>query len=165
MVRKKMEGDEEQRRAAAHEAERAGQSPSAEGTTTGASKQRTHMPHRSTLTHEEKTAPIHRGKQGSRTGDSATRAAPAEKTEPAFRGRGRDYTEDHEQLFRCLVRVQQEHGGEGAHLDEIARAAGRTPDETRPLLHDLVVTHRLVTELGGSDTPDLGPRYEAKPRH
>jgi hypothetical protein len=32
------------------------------------------------------------------------------------------------------------------------------------LLHDLVTVHRLVTELEGTDTPDLGPRFEEKPR-
>lgn len=41
MVRKKVEGDEEQRRAAAHKAHRAEEAPSARNVTTGASKQRT----------------------------------------------------------------------------------------------------------------------------
>ncbi|MEU1889582.1 hypothetical protein [Streptomyces pristinaespiralis] len=164
MVRKKVEGDEDQRRAAALEAERAGQNPSAQGRTTGASKQRTHMPDRSTLTHEEKTAAIHRGKQGSRTSEPQPAADRGGKR--TFQGRGHpDYTDAHEQVFRCLVSAQQEHGGQGVHLDEIAHAADRTPEETRPLLHDLIVTHRLVTELNGSGAPDLGPRYEAKPGH
>ncbi|MGK5531598.1 hypothetical protein ACSNOC_13505, partial [Streptomyces sp. URMC 129] len=45
MVRKKMEGDEDQRRTWAREAERVGERPSGRGTTTGASKQRTHVSH------------------------------------------------------------------------------------------------------------------------
>jgi hypothetical protein len=44
MVRKKVEGDEDQRRAAAREAERAGERPSARGAMTGASKQRATWP-------------------------------------------------------------------------------------------------------------------------
>jgi hypothetical protein len=36
--------------------------------------------------------------------------------------------------------------------------------ETAGLLHDLVTVHGLATELAGSDTPDMGPRFEIKPR-
>jgi len=35
---------------------------------------------------------------------------------------------------------------------------------TRALLHDLAAVHRLVTILQGTDNPDLGPRFEVKPR-
>jgi hypothetical protein len=38
------------------------------------------------------------------------------------------------------------------------------PDETRAPLHDLTRVHRPVTELAGVDIPDMGPRWEAKPR-
>lgn len=31
------------------------------------------------------------------------------------------------------------------------------------LLHDLTTVQHLVTELEGSDTPDLGPHYEVRP--
>ncbi|MEU2791441.1 hypothetical protein [Streptomyces sp. NPDC007100] len=61
MVRKKVEGDENQRRAAAREARRAGEAPSARQATTGASKQRAHEPEKAS--HEEKLATQHRGKQ------------------------------------------------------------------------------------------------------
>lgn len=61
MVRKKMEGNEQQRRAAAHRARREGDSPSARKQTLGASKQRAHQPRHEP--HEEKMAALHQGKQ------------------------------------------------------------------------------------------------------
>jgi hypothetical protein len=45
MAGKKREGNEEQRRQKAREAKRAGQLPSEQGATQGASKQRKHLPH------------------------------------------------------------------------------------------------------------------------
>src|SRR5690349_3261845 len=62
MVRKKVEGNEDQRRAAARQARREGKAPSAQKETTGASKQRSHRPRHES--HEEKVAAIHQGKQG-----------------------------------------------------------------------------------------------------
>lgn len=56
-----MEGDEEQRRAAAREARRAGKSPSAEGKTLGASKQRASAKHG--MSHQERLELRDRGKQ------------------------------------------------------------------------------------------------------
>lgn len=38
------------------------------------------------------------------------------------------------------------------------------PDRVKVLLHDLSTEHRLVTQLRGSDSPDLGPHFEVKPR-
>ncbi len=61
MVRKKVEGNEQQRREAAREAHRVGQAPSAQKVTTGASKQRTHLPR--DFPHEGKAASVHQGKQ------------------------------------------------------------------------------------------------------
>lgn len=169
MVRKKTEGDEDQRRAAAREARRADETPSAEHATTGSSKQRTHMPHRSSLTHEDKVAHIHEGKQGKRRSERSAAGGPDARTadrpsERTFQGRGSpEYTDAHEQVFRAVADTQQAHGGEAVHLHEIARAAHRPAEETRTLLHDLTSVHGLVTQLQGSDTPDLGPRYETRP--
>jgi hypothetical protein len=58
--------------------------------------------------------------------------------------------------------VDQEIGLGGIRF---LRGAGLTPDETRSLVHDSVSVHRLVTELGGADRPDLGPPlFEVTPR-
>lgn len=164
MVRKKVEGDEDQRRAAARAAHRAGEQPSAEGRTTGASKQRTHMPHSSSLTHEEKVAPIHRGKQGREEPATAPRRRPAQAGRP-FPDRGQaEYTEIHERVFRAVADAEQAHDGEGAYLQDISRRAGLTESQTRTVLHELTAGHGLVTQLEGTDDPDLGTRYEVKPR-
>lgn len=162
MVRKKVEGDEAQRRAAARAARRSGQAPSAWGQTTGASKQRTHLPGRHALAHEDKLGYADRGKQG----EPVVTEAPA-RQQPGhdFRGRGApDYGEAHERVFRAVAQAEEEHGADGVYLEDISRAAGMPVGETRALLHDLVAVHRLVTELSGADDPDLGPRYETKPR-
>ncbi|MER7396154.1 hypothetical protein ABT381_11620 [Streptomyces sp. NPDC000151] len=166
MVRKKVEGDEDQRRAAAREAEQAGETPSAQGRTTGASKQRTHVPDRSTLTHEEKVAPVHRGKQdwpAAQTGP--VRPGASQEPTRSFSGRGRPgYGEDHERVFQAVTEAEQQQG-RGAYLDEIARTAGLPADRTRTLLHDLTTTHGLVTQLADTDDPDQGPRWETHPGH
>ena len=75
-----------------------------------------------------------------------------------------DYSEAHEQVFRALTEAQEEHGGEAVYLDEVARGSGMPQDQVRALLHDLARVHRLVTMLEQTDTPDLGPRFEVKPR-
>ncbi|UCM89329.1 hypothetical protein [Streptomyces marincola] len=167
MVRKKVEGNEEQRRSAARAAERAGERPSERGATTGGSKQRTHLPHRSSLTHEEKTEPLDRGKQRREAREQADARAAERPAPPAgrtFTGRGRpDYGSDHARVFQALGDAERRHGGEAVHATEVARTAGFPDERTRVLLHDLVSVHRLVTELQGTDRPDLGPRYETKP--
>ncbi|WP_395104244.1 hypothetical protein [Actinomadura sp. SCN-SB] len=63
MVRKKMEGDETQRRKRAREARAAGSSPSAEHVTTGASKQPHTRPQHERHHHAERLDSIHEGKQ------------------------------------------------------------------------------------------------------
>ncbi|WP_059009747.1 hypothetical protein [Streptomyces specialis] len=167
MVRKKVEGDEDQRRAWAREAERVGELPSGRGTTTGASKQRTHVPHRSSLTHDEKTEPLGRGKQRQEQEEVAAERRADRPTPPVgrtFTGRGRpEYGADHEKVFQALGDAERRHGGEAVYVQEVARTAGLPDERTRVLLHDLVSTHRLVTELQGTDRPDLGPRYETRP--
>lgn len=74
MVRKQMEGDNRQRRAAAREAREEGVSPSEAGVTTGASKQNRHM--KAKASHEEKIEAIRQGKQPSvQQGAPGTRPA------------------------------------------------------------------------------------------
>ncbi|WP_049568289.1 hypothetical protein [Streptomyces sp. SBT349] len=161
MVRKKMEGNEEQRRQAARDAERSGEWPSETGSTTGGSKQRTHVPDRSSLSHEEKVAPLHRGKQRHPAPGRERREPPPERT---FADRDRpDYGPEHERVFQALGDAQRRHSGRAVHVDEVARGAGLPREETRGLLHDLVSVHRLATELQGTDRPDQGPRFETKP--
>lgn len=164
MVRKKVEGDEEQRRAAAHEAHRAGETPSARRATTGASKQRAHVPGRHAVGHEERMDALHRGKQQHRA--EQTRQAPQEpETEPRFDKRHRaEYSPEHEEVFRAVAQAQEEHDGAAVRLDEIAALSSLSAERIRTLLHDLVSVHRLVAEVQGADTPDLGSRFEAKPR-
>src|SRR5215470_16789527 len=102
MAGKEVEGNEEQRRAAAREARREGSTPSAERVTTGASKQPSHLSRHAP--HEEKVARRHEGKQQweaareadaerRRRGDAGPQVSP-------FAGPGRPgYTEAHEQVF------------------------------------------------------------------
>lgn len=63
MVRKQMEGDNRQRRAAAREARDEGLSPSEAGVTTGASKQNKHL--KGNASHAERIDTIRQGKQPS----------------------------------------------------------------------------------------------------
>ncbi|MDJ1132973.1 hypothetical protein [Streptomyces iconiensis] len=151
MVRKKVEGNEEERRAAAREAERVGERPSERGETTGASKQRRHMTSRNTLTHEDKLASQHRGKQEWRAGDLAEEElVDTAATEPArtFQGRGSPpYGDQHEQVFRALASTEADNGGNPVALQDVAQAAGLTDEDTRVLLHDLVSVHNLATEI------------------
>jgi hypothetical protein len=161
MVGKKVEGNEEQRRAAAREARREGTTPSAMKETTGASKQRTHRGRHEP--HEEKIASVHQGKQGWE--ETVPRPERTDDTQPPEFGPGNpDYTEDHAKVFTALTLAQEERGGEAVYVDEIADRAGLPEEQTRVLLHDLITVQRLVTELQGSDNPDLGPRFEVKPR-
>ncbi|GGO42429.1 hypothetical protein GCM10012287_03320 [Streptomyces daqingensis] len=165
MVRKKKEGNEVQRRAAALRARRAGETPSEEHTTTGASKQRTHVPRRS-HSHEERTAHIHEGKQGSVSRPAAGGGGRGGAVEPwpTFRGRGHPgYTEEHEQVYQALADAQAANGGAAVMLGEVARAAARPLEETRVLMHDLTAVQGLATELQHPDDPDLGSRYETRP--
>lgn len=160
MVRKKTEGNEEQRRAAARQAREAGVAPSALKETTGASKQRSHLPRHSE--HEEKQAAVHQGKQDWQGQEAA--AVPPPEPPLAFEPHDRDYTEEHEKVFNALAAAQEAHQGEGVYLEEVAGASGMPQDRVRELLHELSTDFRLVTQLRDTDTPDLGSRYEVKPR-
>ncbi|WP_255955269.1 hypothetical protein [Streptomyces odontomachi] len=163
MVRKKMEGDEAQRRAAARKAERAGERPSFQGTTTGASKQRTHLG--TSTEHEVKIATEHRGKQQWPYDVSGGSGPPTGPEASPFQGRGHpEYSAAHARVFETLTTAETENGGEGVYLEEIARRSGVPREQTRGLLHDLIVAHGLAAELQHPDDPDLGPRYEVKRR-
>ncbi|HEU5385545.1 MAG TPA: hypothetical protein VFV73_06560 [Streptosporangiaceae bacterium] len=77
---------------------------------------------------------------------------------------GNEYTTDHEQVFAALTDAQQANDGDAVYLDEIAQRSGQDRERTRILLHDLTEVHHLVTQLYQADSPDLGPRFEVKPR-
>ena len=78
-----MEGDADQKRAAAREAKAQGKRPSEMKATTGASKQRKEA--KSGDSHQEKLDRKHEGKQGGRTGE---RARPGSReTDPKRTGR------------------------------------------------------------------------------
>lgn len=169
MSGKKIEGNEEQRRAAARRARRHGTEPSARKETTGASKQPGHVSRHEA--HDAKVAAIHQGKQ-------QWQAIQAQLESPARGAAGEDaagedrtfgpgnpqYTSEHEKVFTAVVTAQEEHGGEGVHLEEIARRSDLPRARVRELLHDLATAQRLVAEREGEDSPDLGPRFEEKPR-
>lgn len=70
-VGKKMEGDEEERRAAAREVAGAGENPGARNETTGAYKPRTHPRRGGSVTHEDRMPAEPRGERQWRPGDPA----------------------------------------------------------------------------------------------
>ena len=162
MVRKKTEGNEEQRRAAARRARSHGAAPSARKEATGASKQRGHLPRHEV--HDRKIEAVHQGKQAWQPREARQAGAADADCTPSFGPGVPDYTEEHERVLNALAEAQDAHGGEGVYADDIARRAGLPRDRVRTLLHDLSAEHRLVTQLRGSDSPDLGPRFEVKPR-
>ncbi|MFH8935895.1 hypothetical protein [Streptomyces griseosporeus] len=111
--------------------------------------------------HEERVAGLHGG------------LPPEAQTPDASGGAGQggtagheypDWSDRHERVFGALSEAQQRNRGQAVHLEDIAATAGLGLQETRTLLHDLTRVQRLVTELAGGDRPDLGPRYEVKPR-
>jgi hypothetical protein len=167
MVRKKVEGNEEQRRAAARAARAAGERPSARNVTTGASKQRTHLPDRNSLDHDERMEPLTRGKQRVEAAEQeAERAEPPPPEPPGRSFTGREnpgYGREHQAVFQAVAQAERRHDGEAVHAHEVARVAGLPHDRTKVLLHDLVSSQHLVTKLERTDDPDLGPRCETRP--
>ena len=155
---KEMEGDEDQRRAAARAAHRAGEEPSALGVTTGASKQRDHLRH-SEGSHDERLLERERGKQKSPLPPPPGRA----EEERTFEDRP-EYDAEHQRVFQALEEAEAANGGNGVYLEDLARRVDLPVEETRQVLHDLTQVERLVTELEGTDDPDLGPRFTIKPR-
>lgn len=76
-----MEGDEDQRRAAARDAKAHGKKPSEVGATTGASKQRKEAPHNAS--HQEKMELKHEGKAAQGQETDRERARPGNRdTDP-----------------------------------------------------------------------------------
>ena len=155
---KEMEGDEDQRRAAARAARRAGEEPSALGVTTGASKQWHHLRH-GEESHEERLLERHRGKQRSPLPPPPGR--PEEQR--TFEDRP-EYDAEHQRVFQALEEAEAANGGNGVYLEDLARRVDLPVEETRQVLHDLAQVERLVTELEGPGDPDLGPRFTIKPR-
>jgi hypothetical protein len=163
MVRKKTEGNEEQRRAAARRVRSHGAAaPSAWKETTGASKQPGHLPRHEV--HDRKVEAVHQGKQAWQPTEARHAGAADTDWTPSSGPGVPDYTEEHERVLNALAEAQDAHGGEGVYADDITRRAGLSRDLVGTLLHDLSAEHRLVTQLRGSDSPDLGPRFEVKPR-
>ena len=71
--------------------------------------------------------------------------------------------EGHQRVYQAVAEGEARNGGEGVYLEEISRRAGFSSEQTRLLLHDLVAVQGLVTQLQGTDSPDLGSRYLTKP--
>ena len=67
-------------------------------------------------------------------------------------------------MFAALAAAQAANSGDAVYLDEVAHDSGLPADQTRALLHDLAEVDHLVTILQGTDMPDLGERFEIKPR-
>ena len=110
-------------------------------------------------------AAVQQGKQGRQEDTEAgtTQQAADYEQDKRFTGH-EDYTDEHARVLSALTDAQQAHDGEAVYLDEVARCSGLPREMTRALLHDLAAVHRLVTILQGTDNPDLGPRFEVKPR-
>lgn len=72
MVRKKMEGDNKQRRKRAREAREQGEAPSEAGASTGASKERSHQPDNRRIPHEDRLEGKRAGKQRDMSPDPST---------------------------------------------------------------------------------------------
>ncbi|MFF9624540.1 hypothetical protein [Streptomyces griseosporeus] len=126
--------------------------------------------------HEERVAGLH---GGVRPADPDASAPPEAEAPGLSGGAGQDgaagqhgaagqeypdWSDRHERVFNALSAAQERNSGQAVHLEDIAATAGLGLQETRTLLHDLTRVQRLVTELAGGDRPDLGPRYEVKPR-
>lgn len=88
---RQMEGNEEQKQAAAREARDQGKRPSEVGATTGASKQLKTAP--SNASHQEKMDLKHEGKQAGRQGDGNERARPGNRDTDPTRSDDDDPTE------------------------------------------------------------------------
>lgn len=72
MVRKKMEGDNRQRRKRAKEAREQGETPSEAGASTGASKERSRQPDNRRIPHEDRLESKRSGKQQDMSPDPST---------------------------------------------------------------------------------------------
>lgn len=172
-MKKQMEGDEDRRRQAASDAEKKGSSPSEEGVTTGASKQRRGLG--KNATHEERLRGPGRGKQ--QPGQFAPEPKPgstpsvrAERNETqtdAFPPRqggdvaaAGDLDADDQRVLETLARLEDEDSA--PTVGEIAREADLPTDVTVPALQRLINDHDVVHELSADSAG--GPRYRVKER-
>jgi hypothetical protein len=165
MVNKKVEGDEQQRRARARQARESGSTPSAELVTTGGSKQPHRTDHKDP--HQERLAANTRGKQQGSAPQPAGRPMP-NLTDQWARWRGGrppitgsqsrtiDLSEEQGQVYRAVADLEAR--GEPVYLNRVAHAVGRPELETRRILGDLLDAN-LVQEVAAPDQPDFGSQY------
>lgn len=167
MVRKKVEGDERERRARARRARAAGQDAGAGQVSTGASKQRRHVSE--SAGHDEKLAAVHRGKRqlgerprplqhtehdvapGEPVGSSPVPAPPVRRTDTGV-------ALDAEQIRVYQAVAELESRQQDAFLPRIAAQAARPEDETRRVLAAL--TRSNLVRAVPDATAGLGTRYE-----
>lgn len=165
MVDKKMEGDEQQRRARARRARESGGSPSASLVTTGASKQ----PHRTDPKdpHQERLSATTRGKQQSRGPEPAAPPAPNLSEEWSRPGAARPPTigppaknlalsAEQGEVYQAVADLEANQ--DPSYLSRIADAVDRPVLETRRILGDLLDAN-LVQEVQATEKPDFGPQY------
>lgn len=164
MASKKMEGDEDQRRARARQAREAGSTPSAELVTKGASKQPRRTGQKEP--HEERLAAGKRGKQQSPDREPARPPAPnpteqwsREQTgrKPSASRRGTiNLSPEQDEVYAAVAELEAD--GEPVYLSRIADAAHRPELETRRIVGDLLDAN-LIQEIAAPDQPDLGLQY------
>jgi hypothetical protein len=164
MTSKKMEGDENQRRARARQAKEAGSTPSAELVTKGASKQ----PHRTGQKepHEERLAAGKRGKQQSPDPEPIRPPTPSpaeqwsrrETGQKPTAGRGGtiNLSEEQGEVYEAVAEL--EATGEPVYLSRIAAATRQPELEARRIVGDLLDAN-LLQEVATPDQPDLGFQY------
>lgn len=172
-MKKQMEGDEDQRRASAADARDEDSSPSEEGATTGASKQRRTLGN--DADHEERLRGGGRGKQQPnqfapepKPGSTpSVRADLSEKVSDAFPSRnGDEYArtgdlgEDDQRVLRTLAELEDEESA--PTLAEIAREGDLDTADVMPALQRLINDHDMVQEVGAGSAE--GPRYRVKAR-
>lgn len=172
-MKKQMEGDNEQRRAKAADARAEGRSPSEEGVTTGASKQRRKLGN--DADHEERLTGSAHGKQ------QPSQFAPDPKpgSVPSRRGAGEpplgqtdgfppregdhaqpgDLDEHDERVLRTLAELEDEDSA--PTMSDIAREADLDADVARSAMQRLINDHDVVQELPADAE---GPRYRVKAR-
>lgn len=164
MAGKKMEGDENQRRARARQARESGSTPSAELVTKGASKQRLRTGQKEP--HQERLAAGNRGKQQSPQAEPARPPTPDPSDQWSRQqtghkpsaGRGGTINLSPEQSEVYAAVAELEAIGEPVYLSQIATAAHRPELETRRIVGDLLDAN-LIQEIAAPDQPDFGLRY------
>lgn len=174
-MKKQMEGDNDQRRAAAADARDEGRSASEDGATTGASKQRRKLG--SDANHEERLRGSARGKQQPRqfSPDPKPGSTPSRRgaDEPPLaqtdgfpprreseHARAGELNERDERVLRSLADLEDEDSA--PTVTEIAREAGLEADEAMTVMQRLINDHDVVQELPAEAAG--GRRYRVKSR-